>query len=152
MSADNTWNLLDSTSGIISIAILGDGGPAPLLSDVTVFVNYNSRGTICHRMTHKNDTQAVPVRSIPCIDQWLSRPGFASHNSLLGNTQNCSCSIMMTNKDAMSKTACKKHTIFSNCTEPNCLSILCRGIPPSWSCSSQFIRFSVFPFLILFMT
>ena len=47
-------------------------------------------------------TQAVPVRRLSSIAQCLSRPTFASHNSILGNTRNCSGSIMMTNKDSLS--------------------------------------------------
>ena len=50
-------------------------------------------------------TQGIPVRSIPCIVQWLSRPTFASHNSTLGDSHNCSCSTMMTTKDSLSHVA-----------------------------------------------
>ena len=32
MSADNTWNLLGSASGILATTLLGNGGPAPSLS------------------------------------------------------------------------------------------------------------------------
>ena len=52
-------------------------------------------------------TQAVPVRRVPCITQCLSRPTFASHNSVHGNAQHCSRSSMMTDQDALSHAACK---------------------------------------------
>ena len=46
ISTETTWNLLGSTSGILSTTILGNGGIAPSLSDATFFVNFNSRATI----------------------------------------------------------------------------------------------------------
>ena len=96
MSADNTWNLLGSTSRILSTTVLGNGGPAPSLSAVTFFVNFFSGATICH---------GLPVRRVPGIAQCMSRPTFASHNSVLGNGQNCSHSIMMTDKHSLSHAA-----------------------------------------------
>ena len=59
-------------------------------------------------------TQTFPVRRFPSITQCLYCSAFASHNSVLGNAQNCSCSIMMTNKDSLSHAACKRtDTVFS---------------------------------------
>ena len=49
--------------------------------------------------------QAVPVRRVPGIAQCMSRPTFASHNSVLGNAQNYSHSIMMTDKHSLSHAA-----------------------------------------------
>ena len=49
-------------------------------------------------------TQAAPIRHVPWITQCLSRPSLTTHNSTLGNTQNCSCSIIMT-KDSLSHAA-----------------------------------------------
>ena len=48
----------------------------------------------------RSATQTFQVRRFPSITQCLSCPTFASHNSILGNAKNCSCSIMMTNKDS----------------------------------------------------
>ena len=73
-----------------------------------------------------NATQTFPVRRFPSITQCLSCPAFASHNSILGNAQNCSCSIIMTTKDSLSHAACKRtDTVFSNFTKPNFLSPNC---------------------------
>ena len=79
MSADNTWSLLGSNFGIISTIVLGNEGPAPSTSDVTLFCQFQLKG--CH--LPRRATQAIPVRSIPYIVQWLSRPTFASHNPIL---------------------------------------------------------------------
>ena len=49
----------------------------------------------------RSATQTFPVRRVPCITQCLSCPTFASHNTVLGNAQNCFCSIMMTDKDSL---------------------------------------------------
>ena len=65
---------LAQASGILSTAILVNGIPAPSLSAVTFFVNFNSRATICHHVPHK------PLRPMQ------SRPTFASQNSVPGNT------------------------------------------------------------------
>ena len=54
----------------------------------------------------RSATQAFPVRLFPSITQCLSCPTFASHNHILGNLQNCSCSFMMTIKDSLSHAAC----------------------------------------------
>ena len=90
-------------------------------------------------------TRAVPVRRVPCIAQCLSHPICASHYSVLGNTQNCSCSIMMTNEDALSHAAPKELTpsspILQNQTFP--LQIL----PLAFSMFVQFVSvhsFSIF--------
>ena len=58
------------------------------------YVNFNSGATIRHGVP-----QAVPVRRVPSITQYLSCPTFAS---VLGNAQICSCSILMTDKDSLS--------------------------------------------------
>ena len=96
------------------------------------------------RRLPRRATQAAPVRSISCIVQWLSRPTSASHNAVLGNTQNCSFSIMMTDKDSLSHAARKwTDNIFSKITEPNFHSKLCHWFSPSSSSSSQFADFSI---------
>ena len=63
-----------STSGIISTTILGNGGPAPSLSDAAFCVNFNSRATICHAMPHK-PSQFVAFHASPtvCLVQMLPR-------------------------------------------------------------------------------
>ena len=76
--------------------------------------------------------------------QRLSRPTLASHNSVLGDAQNCSCSIMMTNKDSLSHAARKRtDTVFSKFTKPNFLSKLRHWLSPSSTISPQFTRLSV---------
>ena len=103
-------------------------GPAPSLSAVTFFVNINSGATICHGMPHKPSHFVDSHASLRvCFVQF-----FASHNSILGNTQNCSCSTMMTNKDSLSHVAWKRaDTVFSNFTKPNLLSKLRHLLCPS---------------------
>ena len=98
--------------------------------------------------------QTFPVRRFPRITQCLSCPTFASHNSILDNAQNCSCSIMMTNKDSLSHAACKRtDTVFSNPTKPNFLSKLRHRLSPSSTSSPHFTRLSVFANCpIMFMT
>ena len=110
-------------------------GVAPSLSAVTFFVNFIS-GAECH---------TFPVRRFPSITQCLSCPTFASHNSILGNAQNCSCSIMMTHKDSSSDaTRRRADTVFSNFTNPNFLSKLRHWLSPSSTSSPHFTRFAVF--------
>ena len=79
---------LAQTSGILSTTILVNG---------------------CHKSDHlpRRATQAIPVRRGPCIAQSLSRPTFAAHSSVLGNVQNCSRSITLTDKDSLSHPTCK---------------------------------------------
>ena len=55
----------------------------------------------------RSASQNFPIRRFPSITQCLSCPTFASHNSILGSTQNCSCSTMMTNEDSLGHAACK---------------------------------------------
>ena len=72
----------------------------------------------------RSATQTFPVRRFSSIAQCLSRPTFASHNSVLGNAQNCSCFIMMTHNDSLSHAACKRtDTVFSYFTKPNFLHL-----------------------------
>ena len=86
-----------------------------------------------------------PSSSRPCIAQCLSRPTFASHTSVLGNARNCFCSIIMIDKDSLSRAACKgTDTVFPNFTEPNFLSKLRHELSPSSSSSSQFLRLCIF--------
>ena len=67
-------NLLGSSSGILSTALLGKGGPAPPLSDVTFFDNFNSRATICHGAPHKPSQFAASHASFSvCLVQLLPR-------------------------------------------------------------------------------
>ena len=94
--------LLGSASGTLCTTLLGNGGPAPSMSAVTFSVNFNSAVHL-----PRSATQAFPVRRFPSLTQCLSRPTFAAHNSVLGNAQNYSCSIMMTDKDSVSHAACK---------------------------------------------
>ena len=66
--------------------ILGNGGPAPSLSAVTFFVNYNSGATICHGVPHKPsqfvDSQAslnvclvqLLPRTTPCLVMHKTAP------------------------------------------------------------------------------
>ena len=92
----------------------------------------------------RSATQAVPVRRFPSIAECLSCPTFASHNSILGHAQNCSSSIMKTDKNSLSHAACKwTDTVFSIFTEPNLLSKLRLGSPSSTS-SPRITRFSHF--------
>ena len=71
-----------------------------------------------------NATQTFPVRRFPSITHCLSCPTFALHSSILGNAQNCSCSIMTTNEDSLCHAAYKELTpsspILRNQTFPNC--------------------------------
>ena len=70
---------------------LAMGGPAPL-SAVTFFVSLNSGATICHGVPHKPSQFVESQASLSvCLVQF-----FASHNSVLGNAQNCSCYVVMT--------------------------------------------------------
>ena len=69
MSADNTQNLLGSTSGILSTAIIGIWGPALSLPGATFFVEQ------VHLRNHhrpRSATQAIPVRlcSSFCQHSW----------------------------------------------------------------------------------
>ena len=102
----------------------------------------------------RSATQTFPVGRFPSIAQRLSCPAIASHNSSLGNAQNCSCSIMMTNKDSLSHATCKRtDTVLSNFSKPNFLSKLRHWLSPSSTSSSHFTRLSIFAnSLILFMT
>ena len=68
----------------------------------------------------RSATRTFPDRRFPCITRCLSCPTFASHNSSLGDAQNCSCSIKMTNEDS-----------FSNFEKPNVLSKLRHWPPPN---------------------
>ena len=98
----------------------------------------------------RSATQTFQVRRFPSITQCLSCPTFASHNSILGNAQNCSCSIMMTNKDSLSHATCKRtDTVFSNFTK---LSL--QIAPLAFSIFDQFSVLSFFRHCrpILFMT
>ena len=113
-------------------------GSAPSLSAVTFFVNFNSGATICHGVPHKPSQFC----RFPSITQCLSCPTFASHNSVLGNAQNCSCSIMMTNEDSLSHAACKRtDTVFSNFTKPN---FSLQIAPLAFSIFEQFSSFHSF--------
>ena len=71
----------------------------------------------------RSATQTFPVRRFPSVTQCLSRPTFASHHSIIGNAQNCSSSIMMTNKDSLSRAACKRTSPFlrNQTFSPNCV-------------------------------
>ena len=66
MSADNTKNLLGSTSGVVSTATLGNGSPSPSVSGATFFLNFHSRDPPSAMDCHTS-------RCIPCITQWLSK-------------------------------------------------------------------------------
>ena len=92
----------------------------------------------------RSPTQTFSFRRLPSITQCLPCPTFASHNSILDNAQNCSCSIMMTNKDSLSHAACKRtDTVFPNFTKPF-FSKLRHWLSPSSTNSPHFTRFSVF--------
>ena len=93
----------------------------------------------------RSATYTSPVRRFPSITQCLSCPTIASRNSVLGNAQNCSRSIIMTDKDSLSHAACKRtDTKFSYFTEPNFLSKLRHWHSASSSSSSQFARLCLF--------
>ena len=77
------------------------GRPAASWSDVTCQFQLRN-----HHLP-RSATQATPVRSIPYITQWLSRPTFASYKSTFADTRNFSRSIMTTNKEFLSHAACK---------------------------------------------
>ena len=84
------------SSVTVSLDVLGNGGPTPL----TFFVNFNVVATICHGVPHKPLQFVTSHGSLSvCLVQLLT-----THNSTLGNTQNCSCSIIMT-KDSLSHAA-----------------------------------------------
>ena len=91
MSADNTYDLFGSTSGIISTAILRNGGSAPSLSDVASFVNSTQVpfATDCHT--------GQPSALHP-----MHRSAAVSSNSYLVQVH----STMPTNKDSLSHTGC----------------------------------------------
>ena len=55
----------------------------------------------------RSATQSVPVRRFPSNAQCPSCPTFASRTSILDNGQNCSCSIMKTDKNSLSHATCK---------------------------------------------
>ena len=118
---------------------LGNGGPAPPLSAGTFFVYFNSGATICHGVSHKPSKFVDSQASLSvCLVQLLPRT-----TPFLVIAQNCSCLIMMTNKDSLSHATCQRtDTVFSNFTKPNFLSKLRHWLSPS-SSSSQFSRFSV---------
>ena len=93
----------------------------------------------------RSATRTFPDRRFTSITQCLSCGIFASHNSTLGDAQNCSCSIMMTSKDPLSHAACNRtDTVFSNVTKPNFLFKLRQWPSPSSTSSSHFTRLSVF--------
>ena len=101
----------------------------------------------------RSATQTFPVGRLPSVTQCLSCPTFASHNSILGNAQKCSCSIMMTTKDSLSHETCKRaDTVFSNFTKPNFFQIA----PLTFYIFDQFTSihsfFHFFQILTLFMT
>ena len=75
----------------------------------SLFVGYDFLRQFQRKSHHlqRSATKTVPVRCIPCVTQWLSRPAFALYNSTLFDTQNGSRSIMITNKDSSRHTACK---------------------------------------------
>ena len=90
----------------------------------------------------RSASQTFPVRRFPSITQCLSCPTFASHNSIHGNAQNCSCSIMMTNIDSLSHATCTRtDTVFSNLTKQNFLSKLRHCLSPSSTSSPHCTRF-----------
>ena len=95
------------TSGALSTTILGNGGPAPSLSAVTFFVNLNSGATMCHGVPHKPSQFVDSQASLSvCLGQHS-----ASHNSIFGNTQDCSCSSMMTDEDSLNHAASERTDI-----------------------------------------
>ena len=137
-------------SGALSITSLGNGGPAPSLSAVAFFVNFNSGATICHGVQHKPSQFVDSQASLNvCLVQLLPRtkPFLASH-------KNAPVSIMMTNEDSLSHAACKRaDTIFSNFTKPNFLS---KSRPLGFLHLRPVLIISLvlpsLPILILFMT
>ena len=72
MPADNTQNLLASTSGALSTTILGNGGPAPSSSAVTFFVNFDSGATICHFVASHASLSVCLVQLWLCLAQHRS--------------------------------------------------------------------------------
>ena len=115
-------------------------GPAPSVSAVTFFANFNSGATICH---------GVPLKPSQFVDSSVTvclRPTFASRNSILGHAQKSACSIMITNEDSLSHAACKRNdTAFPNFTKTK----LCLQIAPlAFSIFDKFVLISlVFPSL-----
>ena len=115
-----TWNLLGSTSGALSTTILGNGSPAPSLSAVSFFVNFNSGATICHGMPHKPSQSVNAQASLKvCLVQLLPRT---------------TPFLVMYRAD----------TVFSNVAKPNFLSKLRHWLSPSSNNSPHFTRFAVF--------
>ena len=85
-------------------------------------------------------------RSSHTMQRSMSRPASASHNSVLGDAQHCSCSIMTTDKYSLSHATCKDtDAIISDLTEPNFRS----KIVPVRLISLVFLSF---PSLIMCMT
>ena len=147
-AADNAQNLLGAASGVLSITILGKGGPAPPLSAVTFLVHVNSGVTSCHVAT-----QTFPVRGSPKHHSVSVLSNFCLAQPILGNAHNCSGLIMMTDKDSLNHATFQRtDTIFSNFTEPN-LSLQIG--PLAFSIFVHFVAvrlfFPSFPALILFM-
>ena len=101
----------------------------------------------------RSATQTFPIRRFPSIAQCLSCPTFASHNSILRNTQNCSCSIMVTNEILrvmrLAKGLTSSSPILRNQTfSPNC-AIGFLHLRPSLLIS---LVFPSLPILVLFRT
>ena len=99
----------------------------------------------------RSATQTFPARRFP-LSVCLVKT-FPSHNPMLDDARNCSCSIMMTNEDSLSHAACKRtDTVFSNLRNetfsPNCV-IGFLHLRPILLISHVFPSL---PILILFMT
>ena len=108
--------------GALSTTILGSGGSR------SFFVSCDLLRQLQFWSHHlpRSATQTFPVRRFPSITECLSCPTFASHSTVLGNAQNCSCSVI------------------SNFTKPNFLSKLRHWLSPSSTSSPQFTCFSIF--------
>ena len=146
----NTKKILGSTSGIISSAFLGNGGPALSVSDAAFFVSFSFNS---HHLP-QSATQAISSSKHPMHHSVAdssdvvprARPLWVKHKTAYFD------------HDDKKKTFREFCGLQINChhllkfTEPNFLSKLCHGIRRSSSCSSQFARLPRSPSLILFMT
>ena len=116
ISVDKTWSLPRSTSRGFSTTILGNLNTVPSSSTVTFFVNFKFWNhhllTSCqfcfcdhcvrpsHHVPRVSKTN-FQIHRFPGITQSLTYPTVASHTSILGNIQNCSLPILVTNKGSL---------------------------------------------------
>ena len=114
--------------------ILGNGGPAPSLSAVTFCVNFNTRTTTCHGVPHKvvSTHRSVSVSSNFFLHSWW-------YTKLLLFDHDDRQSFLGSRSYQMNP-----HHLVNFYGNKHYLSKLPHVFCPSWSCSSQLTRFSIF--------